>query len=84
MMYSRLSGLRHVCKPMFPLLHVTLCADNFGNNSRHMYLQEHGIPVLVYILNRPQDWDVALKLEGITAIMTDSPSALSKYLSDRK
>ena len=44
-------------------------------------MQEHGVPVLVYILNRPEDWDVALKLEGITAIMTDSPSALAEYLS---
>lgn len=42
------------------------------------------MPVLVYILNRPEDWDVALKLEGITAIMTDSPSALAEYLSDKQ
>ena len=40
------------------------------------------MPVLVYILNRPEDWDIALKLEGITAIMTDSPSALVEYLAD--
>ncbi len=46
--------------------------------------QEHVVPVLVYILNRPEDWDYALKLEGITAIMTDSPSALAEYLSDKK
>ena len=44
-------------------------------------LQEHGVPVLVYILNRPEDWDAALKLGGITAIMTDAPKALGKYLS---
>ena len=46
-------------------------------------VQEHGVPVLVYILNRPEDWDVGLKLEGITAIMTDSPSALAEYLTDK-
>ncbi|CAL5218532.1 g220 [Coccomyxa viridis] len=46
------------------------------------WLNEHGVPVLVYILNRPEDWDIALKLEGITAIMTDSPSALVEYLAD--
>lgn len=46
--------------------------------------QEHGVPVLVYILNRPEDWEYALKLEGITAIMTDSPSALAEYLSGKK
>ena len=54
---------------------VVTSAKNFPE------MQEHGVPVLVYILNRPEDWDVALKLEGITAIMTDSPSALAVYLS---
>ena len=39
------------------------------------------MPVLVYILNRPEDWEAALQLEGITAIMTDAPKALRKYLS---
>jgi hypothetical protein len=41
------------------------------------------VPVLVYILNRPEDWEYALKLDGITAIMTDSPSALVEYLSGK-
>ncbi|KAK9790765.1 hypothetical protein WJX73_010554 [Symbiochloris irregularis] len=48
------------------------------------WLNAHGIPVLVFILNRPQDWEAALKLSGITAIMTDSPKALEKYLADRE
>ena len=39
------------------------------------------MPVLVYILNRPEDWETALKLEVITAIMTDAPKTLEKYLS---
>lgn len=47
-------------------------------------LQEHGVPVLVYILNRPEDWEAALKLEGITAIMTDAPSALAHYLPGKQ
>ncbi|CAL8470295.1 g9837 [Coccomyxa elongata] len=47
------------------------------------WLNEHGVPVLVYILNREEDWETALKLEGITAIMTDSPLALTKYLDAR-
>ena len=42
------------------------------------------MPVLVYILNRPEDWEIALKLNGITAIMTDAPSALAEYLSDKQ
>jgi hypothetical protein len=43
-------------------------------------LQAHGVPVLVYILNRAEDWEAALKLDGITAIMTDSPHALTDFL----
>lgn len=46
-------------------------------------LQDHGVPVLVYILNRHEDWEAALKLDGITAIMTDSPKALADYLAIR-
>ncbi len=53
--------------------------DGFNNAA-----QEHGVPVLVYILNRPEDWEIALKLNGITAIMTDAPSALAEYLSDKQ
>ena len=52
-----------------------------GDSQHASCLQEHGVPVLVYILNRPEDWEAALKLEGITAIMTDAPKALEKYLS---
>ena len=62
------------------------CTGVSSNVSSQFYemAQEHGVPVLVYILNRPEDWEYALKLEGITAIMTDSPSALAEYLSDKK
>jgi hypothetical protein len=47
-------------------------------------LQKHGIPVVVFILNRPQDWEYALSLEGITAIQTDNPTALRDYLAARE
>ena len=52
-----------------------------GDSQHAFCLQGHGVPVLVYILNRPEDWEAALNLEGITAIMTDAPKALEKYLS---
>ncbi|GAQ81510.1 hypothetical protein KFL_000820170 [Klebsormidium nitens] len=48
------------------------------------WLQEHGIPVMVFILNRPVDWDYALSLDGISAIMTDHPMALNEYLKARQ
>ena len=41
------------------------------------------MPVLVFILNRKEDWEKALKLDGITAIQTDSPAALTAYLASR-
>lgn len=46
-------------------------------------LQAHGVPVLVYILNREEDWEAALRLDGVTAIMTDSPRALKAFLDTR-
>ena len=46
-------------------------------------MQERGVGVLVYILNRPEDWAKALAIGNITALMTDSPAALTKYLDAR-
>jgi hypothetical protein len=48
-----------------------------------MHAQEHGVPVLVYILNREEDWRKALALGSITALMTDSPAALAGFLDAR-
>ncbi|KAK9824148.1 hypothetical protein WJX72_008107 [[Myrmecia] bisecta] len=44
------------------------------------WLQAHGIPVVVFIHNRPEDWDYDLGLDGITAIQTDNPAKLAAYL----
>lgn len=41
------------------------------------------MPVLVYILNREEDWRKALALGSITALMTDSPAALTEFLDTR-
>ncbi len=41
---------------------------------------KHRIPVVVFILSEPADWQAALRLGGVTAIQTDSPAALRKWL----
>lgn len=42
--------------------------------------EKHQIPVVVFILSEPDDWKAALELGGVTAIQTDSPAALRKWL----
>ena len=47
--------------------------------------ERHGIPVVVFILSEPEDWKAALALNyggpgAVTAIQTDSPAALRKWL----
>ena len=47
--------------------------------------ERHGIPVIVFILSEPEDWKAALALNyggpgAVTAIQTDSPAALRKWL----
>lgn len=46
--------------------------------------QARGIPVVVFVLNTPRDWEFATtKFNNISAIQTDSPQALTKWLGER-
>ena len=54
-----------------------------GQSTVALNVQERGVPRLVFILNRPADWAKALEVGSITALMTDSPAALTKYLDAR-
>ena len=64
-------------------LHANACAQH---STWHACKQErHSIPVAVFILSEPEDWKAALALNGggpgaVTAIQTDSPAALRKWL----